>query len=127
MTKLAFPTDDGETISRHFGQAKFFKILSVDDSHAGEPELREKASHQHGEHTHAAGEHPGARMIESISDCQVLISGGMGTPALEKAEAKGLKVILTRLSSIDEALREYVAGSLESDERLVHQHHEHHA
>ncbi|MEZ4519318.1 MAG: NifB/NifX family molybdenum-iron cluster-binding protein [Chloroflexota bacterium] len=41
MTKIAFPTDDGQTISRHFGRAARFLVLTVED---GQVVVRE--SHQ---------------------------------------------------------------------------------
>ena len=84
--------------------------------------MRAKASQRHGDHTHAAGVHPGKQMIESIADCQVLICGGMGTPALSRASAAGLRVYLTRLSSINAAVQAYLAGSLDHDPTLAHMH-----
>ena len=120
--KLAIPTDDGETISSHFGQAQYFRILTVENGQAGASELRAKASHQHGDHSHAAGVHPGQAMVESISDCQVLLAGGMGSPAFAKASAAGLQVILTREKKIDAAVQRYLAGTLENEPDLIHVH-----
>lgn len=120
--KVAVPTDDGETISRHFGQARFFKVITLENNQVAAAETREKASHQHGDQSHSEGVHPGQQMVETISDCQVLISGGMGTPALNRATAAGLKVFLTGNSSIDTAVKDYLAGTLESDLSLIHSH-----
>ncbi len=120
--KIAVQTDDGETISRHFGQARFFKVLSLDNNATASVEMREKASHQHGDHAHQNGVHPGQQMVEAISDCQVLISGGMGSPAFTRATNAGLKVILTDISSIHEAVTAYQNGSLENQPHLVHSH-----
>jgi predicted Fe-Mo cluster-binding NifX family protein len=122
-TKIAFPTDDGEAISRHFGQARYFKVITVTDGVLGTSELREKASHQHGEHNHTGGSHPGAQMVQGILDCQAVISGGMGTPMHDRLKTAGLKVVLTRTSSIAEAAKAYADGTLEEDPRLVHAHH----
>lgn len=121
--KIAFPTDEGETISRHFGQAQYFKVFVVDEGKATVGELRSKASHQHGDHSHAEGVHPGQQMVETIADCQVLIAGGMGAPALARATAAGLKVMLTRESTIQAALEAYLAGKLENVPSLVHSQH----
>lgn len=120
--KIAIPTDDGETINRHFGQARSFKVITLENNRLISSELREKASHQHGDHSHADGVHPGQQMVESISDCSVLIAGGMGTPAYERATTAGLRVIMTGLSSIDEAVQSYAAGTLENNSNLVHAH-----
>jgi predicted Fe-Mo cluster-binding NifX family protein len=121
--KLAVPTDDGATISRHFGQAAYFKVVTLEDNQVAFSETRTKASHNHGDHTHSEGDvHPGQAMVDSISDCQVLISGGMGTPVYHRAKAAGLTVILTRISSIDAAVQAYAAGTLEDEPQLVHMH-----
>jgi predicted Fe-Mo cluster-binding NifX family protein len=126
ITKIAFPTDDGETISRHFGQASHFKVLSLSDGRLGASELREKANHRRGEQAATEGGHPGQQMVETVSDCQVVISGGMGRPMLARLEAAGLQVYLVREESIAAAAQAFLAGTLQDDRRLVHQHHEHH-
>jgi len=120
--KLAIPTDDGAVISSHFGQAKFFRVITLENDQIVSSELREKASHQHGEHTHPAGVHPGQRMVEAIADCQALLSGGMGAPAYDRAVAAGLKVILTQQKSIDSAVSSYITGTLVNEPLLFHVH-----
>jgi predicted Fe-Mo cluster-binding NifX family protein len=122
ISKVAIPTDDGETISSHFGQAKYFRVITLENNQVVQAELREKASHNHGDHSHAAGVHPGQQMIESISDCQVLICGGMGSPAYSRAVSAGLKVILTQQVSINSAVPAYLAGKLEDEPQLIHNH-----
>ena len=118
--KIAVPSDDGETISRHFGQARYFQVLTLDGERVANSEQRAKASHQHGDHSHAAGVHPGQQMVETISDCQVLISGGMGAPAFAKASAAGLQVILTRERTIQAAVEAFRAGTLANEPTLIH-------
>jgi len=120
--KIAIPTDDGETISRHFGQAKYFRVLTVESDQVTASEMRPKASHQQGDHSHAGGIHPGQQMVQSISDCNVLVAGGMGTPAYEKATLAGLKVIMTSESSITTAVQAFIRGDLENNSSLVHSH-----
>jgi len=56
-TKLAIPTDDGETIRGHFGQAKYFRVITLEDDRAARSKLREKASHQHGDQSRPEGIH----------------------------------------------------------------------
>ncbi|MEN6570807.1 MAG: NifB/NifX family molybdenum-iron cluster-binding protein [Anaerolineaceae bacterium] len=121
ITKLAIVTDDGVTIHQHFGQARYFKILTLEDGVVKSAEIREKAIHEHGQMP-SDGIHPGQKMIDSISDCQVLISGGMGEPVFQRAESTGLRVVLTHYQDIDLAVQAYQAGTLESDLQLVHQH-----
>ncbi len=135
--KLAFPSDDGETISAHFGRAAFFVVVGIGEEAAIEPEKRAKPAHgghghDHG-HDHAHGPEPitlmeqptpatHGGMLEPVADCQVLIAGGMGQPAYERARAVGLEVILTGEHVIAKAAAAYAAGTLVSDPRRIHQH-----
>ena len=121
--KVAVPTDDGETISRHFGQAKFFKIITLEDDRVVSSEMRQKATHQHGDYSQSGAAHPGQKMVEDLAGCQVLISGGMGAPVYNRASAAGLKIFLTGNTSIDAALQAYLAGTLENNPTLVHMQH----
>jgi predicted Fe-Mo cluster-binding NifX family protein len=121
--KIAVPTDDGETISRHFGQAQFFKIITLENDQIVSSEMRPKATHQHGDYSQSGAAHPGQQMVEDLADCQVLISGGMGEPVLNRATAVGLKVFLTGNTSIDAALQAYLAGTLDNNPTLVHMRH----
>ncbi len=122
--KVVFATDDGLTISRHFGQALYFKVYSVENNAVVDVELRQKAHHAHGEHghEHEEGIHPGQLMFESIADCQVLVCGGMGMPAYNRALAAGMEVYLTPESNIDVAIVAYLSGMLVSELGLMHGH-----
>lgn len=121
LSKIAFPTDDGLTISVHFGQAHHYKIFTIEDGKVTSAEIREKATHTHGAPASEGG-HPGQKMIEAIQDCQVLISGGMGSPVYERAKQAGLEVILTRSQEIDAAVQDYLAGKLVNVPDLIHMH-----
>ena len=123
MLKLAFPTEDGTTLSAHFGRAPYFIVVTLDDPNEPKFEQRSKAYHgdeAHGPQDHHNHDHNG--MFAPFSDCQVLIAGGMGQPAYQRAEAAGLKIILTGEKTIASALQLYRQGTLVSDLRRVHIH-----
>ena len=124
MIKVAFPTDDGETISKHLGQAQYFQVLTLADGQVQSAERREKASHSHQDHdAHTeTGVHPGQQMLETIADCQVLIAGGMGQPMYDRAVSSGLEVFLTGENQISAAVEAYQQGKLSSDPRRIHRH-----
>ncbi len=61
-------------------------------------------------------------MLEVISDCQVLVAGGMGEPMYQRALSKGLEVYLTGEDQVSSALDAYLRGTLSSNLRRVHQH-----
>jgi predicted Fe-Mo cluster-binding NifX family protein len=126
MTRVAFPTEDGKTISQHFGQAPMFVVATIQEAEPVKFEQREKGFHGHQleqhDHEHGLGGHNHSNMLSPIGDCQVLIAGGMGQPAYESAMARGLQVILTSEITIEAALNAYLAGKLLSDPRRVHKH-----
>jgi predicted Fe-Mo cluster-binding NifX family protein len=123
--KIAAISDDETTISQHFGRAPFYVVVTIEDSQILSKEIRAKAGH----HTFAAHEHPrmapGERhgydtgsqtrhttMAEAISDCQVLIAGGMGWGAYESMRSRNIETIITDVESIDEAVKLYIEGKL---------------
>jgi predicted Fe-Mo cluster-binding NifX family protein len=112
--KIALATEDGNTISAHFGRAPYYKVVCVDNGQVVSQETRAKAHHDDGHgHSHAD-------MFASIADCQVLIVGGMGTPAHQAALAHGLRVVATGQSDIAAALQAYLDGTLQENPLLIH-------
>ncbi len=127
MKKIAFPTDDGETISRHLGEAQFYVVAILDDAGNVTFEKREKPHHHHNQEMRSGEQEEdhtqrGPALFTPILDCQILISGGMGQHAYEHAVAQELQVILPAQMNITEALDAYRAGMLVSDMRRVHKH-----
>ncbi len=122
--KIAFPTDDGKTISAHLGQAPYFEVAEYDDNREPRFEQREKPYHG-GEHHHEGESHMShaQSMLQPVEDCQVLISGGMGQPVYDQALRQGLQVILTGEKDIQAALQAFREGRLASDDRRIHMHH----
>jgi predicted Fe-Mo cluster-binding NifX family protein len=123
--KIAAISEDGTTVSQHFGRAPYYLVVTVEDGKVVSKEKRDKAGH----HTFAAGQHPdtapGERhgydagsqvrhksMVETIADCQVLIAGGMGWGAYESLKSRGIEPVVTDVENIEEAVRLYLEGKL---------------
>jgi len=123
--KIAVISDDRITISQHFGRAPFYVVVTVEDDKVVGKETRDKAGH----HTFAAHQPtdsaPGERhgydagsqarhqnMAGTISDCQVLLAGGMGWGAYESMQSYNVKPVVTDVKSIDEAVQLYLDGKL---------------
>ena len=131
--KIAFVSDDGSTISRHFGRAERYVVFTVEGGKLVEREERPKAAHhhaagQHGEH-HGHGDAHGfeegaqlrhASMIDPVRDCAVIIAGGMGAGAYASIQGAGLEAIVADESSIDEAAAAYIAGTLKNHLEYLH-------
>ncbi|CAG0977952.1 hypothetical protein ARNL5_02233 [Anaerolineae bacterium] len=126
--KIAFVTDDGSTISAHFGRAMYYEICTLDGPTVVSRERVPKAGHHsQGQHGHAEEHHHGhghdhGSMISPISDCAVLVARGMGMGAHNALRAMGITPILADDQTIDAALEKYLAGSLATNERRLHDH-----
>lgn len=124
MTKIAAVTQDRLSLSSHFGMAPEYCVYTVEDGQITGEETRLKPHHgQHPEHheQHAHDGHGHADMFAPIADCQVLLCGGMGTPAYQKALQAGLEVVLTS-GALPDVVQSYLQGRVISDLRRVHQH-----
>jgi predicted Fe-Mo cluster-binding NifX family protein len=123
--KIAVISNEGTTISQHFGMAPLYVVATVENGKVTNKETRNKMGHQHfGDHPHHEehhGERHGfdadaqdkhAKMAQNIDDCQVLLAGGMGWGAFESMKQRGLEVVITDVKDIDEALNTYLKGEL---------------
>jgi transcriptional regulator with XRE-family HTH domain/predicted Fe-Mo cluster-binding NifX family protein len=131
--KIALITDDGKTISRHFGRALNYIVLTIEEGKIVTREMRSKLGHnhfhdqEHGESEHGAGHgmdaashnrHTG--MAEAIADCKVLICGGMGMGAYESMRRLNIQPVVTDLSDIDAAAQAFIDGKLIDHTELLH-------
>lgn len=128
VEKLAFVCDDSTTISAHFGRAPRVVVVTLEDGRevAREERVKERPGavtlHEHeDEHAHHHA-HDHTRKFETMTDCDVMIVRGAGSPAIEHAEAMGMRVFLVAERTVDEALAAYQNGTLRSDPRRVHHH-----
>lgn len=131
---IAIATDDGTTVSSHFGRARFYEVLNFSDGKVTKRERREKAGHHSfvqaaGEHEHHSGEAHEDRhqtMVSPVLDCQAVVVRGMGQGAVEHLRRSNLLPVLTELHTIDEVIAAIAAGTLDNDPGRIHQHHGQH-
>lgn len=130
--KIAAVTEDGTTISQHFGRAHLYFVATIEDGKVVKRETRDKAGHhtfgnqahpetapgeQHGYDAGAQTRH--ATMAGTISDCQVLICGGMGRGAYDSMKSYNIEAIVTDVENIEEAIGLYLENKLPNlNERL---------
>jgi len=123
--KIAAISEDGITISQHFGRAPLYVVITVEDGRIVGKETRNKTGHHTFAAHHPPDLAPGERrgydtgaevrhgsMAEIISDCQVLLAGGMGWGAYESMQSYNIKPIVTDVKSIDEAVQLYLDDRL---------------
>lgn len=133
--KIAFATEDGQTISRHFGRARKYAVLTVENGMIVSRELRDKSAPHwradrpaegeeeakngvHGEGHADRAKH--LEMLAAVADCEVMIAGGMGKGAHDHATAAGIRPVVTSLHDIDEAATECAAGRLVDEVGRLH-------
>jgi len=126
-TIIAFVTDDGSTISSHFGRALYYELITLENGKIADRKHVSKAGHHsfgseaHGDHGHQ-NDHKHAVMTVPLAGVTVLVSRGMGMGARQHLVASGITPILTDLHTIDEAVEHYVAGTLVHNPRRLHDH-----
>jgi predicted Fe-Mo cluster-binding NifX family protein len=125
--KIAVVTEDGVTISQHFGRAPYYVVVTAENGKIVNREKRNKVGHhtagnhdcheghschdgKHGMDAASQAKHAG--MFANILDSQVLIAGGMGYGAFEGLKSSGIEPIITDCASIDEAVKLYLEGKL---------------
>lgn len=134
--KVAAITDDGKTISQHFGRAHYYLVLTIEDGKVVSREMREKIGHGHFSQTHEEGSHESSHggghggdaeshskhvsMAEAISDCKVILCGGMGMGAYESMRLLKITPVVTDVLDIDSAVRAFLEGKLVDHTELLH-------
>ncbi len=131
--KIALITDDGKTVSQHFGRAQYYLVLTIEEGKIVNRELRNKLGHSHfseqhqAEEPHAAGHgldsashDKHVSMAEAIADCQALLCGGMGMGAYESMRRINIQPVITNLRDIEAAAQAYIDGKLVDHTELLH-------
>ena len=128
---IATVTDDGLTISQHFGRAAYYEVLFVENGKVVKRERREKLGHNnfaHEEHHHSDGQHgldesshnKHISMADAINDCQILLARGMGNGAYQSMLQLNIKPIVTDIKNIDEAVQAFINGSIIDHTEKLH-------
>ena len=117
--KIAFVSDDGTTIHRHFGRARQYVIVTVEDGRETAREVRDKSA-CHGHHSDGATPDHHDSLLAVIADCQMVVSGGMGAGMDARLRNGGITPIRTRIPAIDTAVERYFSGRLTDTIELVH-------
>jgi len=131
--KIAVITEDGKTISQHFGRAPYYVVLTIEEGKVVNREMRDKIGHNqfsaqphveephgasHGMDTASHNKH--VSMAEVIADCKALLCGGMGMGAYESMRRLNIQPVVTTLRDIDEAAQAFIDGKLIDHTELLH-------
>lgn len=128
--KIAVVTDDTITISRHFGRAKHYLVVTVKDSnivarqHVEKPVHHYSDVHLHDDHAH--GEHGQdetarhAEMFAPLQGCDIVLTRGMGRGAYIGLKQIGVQPIITDIASIEEAIAAVINGTIVDHPEMLH-------
>ena len=115
--KIAMPKD-GEMLNQHFGQSKSFWIVKVENNQMVD---RKELSSETLQHNHAGLS--GLFLAEGVS---LVITGGIGKPALDALKENGLEVIKGASGKCEEVLEKYLNGRLDDKNVTCNHTGEHH-
>lgn len=131
--KIAAITDDGKTISQHFGRAAYYLVATVENGQIVKRELRNKLGHTHFANQAHPEEQPGQphgtdaaahnkhlQMAEAIADCEALLCRGMGMGAYQSMQVCGIRPVVTDIIAIDEAVISYIEGNIVDQTDRLH-------
>jgi predicted Fe-Mo cluster-binding NifX family protein len=123
--KIAVATENGTTVSKHFGQATQYLIVNTENGKILDHEIRPKIAHLHSDCSKHKKCTCGCRnqsceasvydrhrtMIITILDCSVLLVGGMGWGVREMSTSRRIEAVISKSESIEEAVKLYLADS----------------
>lgn len=131
--KIAFATDDGKTISSHFGRASHYLVVTIDEGIIIQHEMRDKPVHNHFANephpVHEEGQPHGfdpasqdrhVQMAAVIRDCEAMICNGMGRGAYESMHTMNIRPLITDINDIDEAAIAYANGQIIDHTEKLH-------
>lgn len=131
--KIAAITDDGKTISQHFGRAQYYLVSTIEDGVVVKQEMRPKIGHStltHQPHVEensgkghgmdAASHNKHLQMAEAIADCEALLCRGMGMGAYESMKVRSIRPVVTDIPLIDDAVKAYIQGSITDHVEKLH-------
>ena len=116
--KIAIPTNDGTSISEHFGRSASFLIFDIENGHIKRRELKPNgAKHSHSpgtcDHRTTGSEpHSHAGILAALAGCDIVICGGMGQKAAEALRSCGTQILVAPPASAEDTVVAYLAGKL---------------
>lgn len=102
--KLAIATI-GDSVSEHFGKCDCFTVVEISEGKVINKTVLDTSKHLHGE------------LVPFLKENQidVILSGGMGSGALEKVNANKILAYIDVKGQVEEVIKDYLSGKLTSD------------
>lgn len=117
--RIAVPTNDGTTISPHFGRSAGFLVFEVGERRIQSREIRKNQfQHSHaqgtcGESSGGSEPHNHAGILSTLTGCDVVICAGMGARAADALKSVGITDVVFALPGLaEDTVIAYLNGSL---------------
>ena len=108
--RIAVASDDGKTISHHFGRALGFQIFEIKNDRITNQVYRKNIGKSNGE----CGSCNHDVIIYNIKDCDVLISYGMGRRIYDDLTKNNIQVVVSDEETVDAAVKRFIKKELEN-------------
>jgi len=115
--RIAIPTNDGTSISEHFGRSATFLIFEIENGQIRAREMKRNGAH-HAQgacdhHSTASKPHSHAGILTAIKGCEIVICAGMGSRAAAALKAGGVtQIVVTKAGPAEETVSAYLTGKL---------------
>jgi len=120
--RIAVPTNDGTSISEHFGRSAAFLIFETENGQIKSCSSKNNAgkhSHARGEHNDASAanhSHDHAGILATLEGCETVICAGMGHRAAEALRSRGMQIVFAVPGPADETVAAFLNGKLSAKE-----------
>jgi len=115
MMKIAVASE-GRMVTEHFGHCEGFTIFETKNSQIINREFAPNPGHR-----------PGFLPVFLYEKgVNVIISGGMGSGAIEIFKENGVEVVVGASGEVETAVNNYLQGKLKSTGSICHEHHNAH-
>jgi len=117
---IAIASDDSVKISSHTGRCKGFVIFKIQNKKAIRKDYRENSftDHTHNKCNNTNfpdiehNQHSHSSLINALSDCKALITGGIGPRLITDLNLQGIKVYVPTINNVEEAADLFAKGKL---------------
>ena len=118
--RIALPTDDGMSVSPHFGRSAGFLVFDIEDGQIQKrATIKNPSCHSHDEGAcgHGSGgsesSHNHGGILTALAGCNVVICAGMGGRAAEALKSAGVaEIVVTAPGLAEEVVGAFLAGKL---------------
>ena len=113
--KIAVASQNRKEITGHTGQCRKFWIYQIENDAVAGKELLELPKEQSFHETSPLEPSP-------LDNVQVLIAGGMGSGLVRRLQEKNIQALITKETNPDQAVYDFLNGTLKTEPSEPHEH-----